>query len=436
MKTFIFLDVDQTILYDNENVNEALIDALVAHGITDVYLFTNMDMKEIMRIGREGTNMSRFELIERMKLKGLNIHGVITPADPSYYDNDGKLHPVGTAYENLYNPSYQRLKTNPLRDSNGRINPARDIDSEADYYLKKAEWDKASHITRKRCEARGVEEIDIPQLILFDGAIETVCPDKATLVNELSRHHSSQTEYEIRFSQTHTNGKMKIKIDYTDNKALMMDVAIRELTKKHGDIAILFADDRQEHLEGAEEAVKCFNDENNNTLVSLETLKMQTQFRLSINDSANYNAAINQFKLKLKAHRLFETRRIEWLSKWDTLQIAPETTEHRSENAQKVLALLADYAGINNLPIPNGLFRLFTGHTRRHYCSEIASVIARYNSVHQPVVDDILVSLKNEMADASINIYGDLSAILRVVKEKINVNYTELKSTNSAVAAL
>ncbi len=45
-KHFVFLDVDDTLLYGTKQVNLALINELKAKGIKEVYLFTNMGLHD------------------------------------------------------------------------------------------------------------------------------------------------------------------------------------------------------------------------------------------------------------------------------------------------------------------------------------------------------------------------------------------------------
>lgn len=309
MKSFAFLDVDQTLLYDNSDINLTLLDALKNQGITDIFLFTNMDMKEIGRIGRELAPMSRYELINILQKNGFKIHGVITPADTGYCNDS--MYSIGHAYEHLYKPSYERLKKNPLTDVKGNLNELRDIDDEVEYYLRKFEWDKASYITRERCKDELRElEITSPQLAIFYGHEKKYCANKEELKQLIMDCKQKKIRYEVRIDQNNNTHEKTLSIvtgGYTDNKALMMDMAIKELTKKHGDIGILFADDQIGHLRGAESAVKKFNeDSNNSSRIVLSTLEMEKSYPKAINEDSlkKYKATIASFNINISIEQL------------------------------------------------------------------------------------------------------------------------------------
>lgn len=77
------VDVDGTLLIMNVagkwEINEALIAALLENGIKEVYLFTNMaDGDQLQPLSGKPT---REQLIAMMKIRGLNVLGVITPYD-------------------------------------------------------------------------------------------------------------------------------------------------------------------------------------------------------------------------------------------------------------------------------------------------------------------------------------------------------------------
>lgn len=129
MAYFVFLDVDKTLLLSDENgnhiINQGLLDQLKVYGYLNIYLFTNMslsDHEQIINTYDMQTSspdqliparISRYELVEQLKKQGFDVMGVITPADAGYQQG------IGTAYDDLYVPAYERLQR---KIKQGRLN--------------------------------------------------------------------------------------------------------------------------------------------------------------------------------------------------------------------------------------------------------------------------------------------------------------------------
>ena len=147
MKSFAFLDVDNTLLYNDASLNNALIQTLIDSGVKDVYLFTNMGLRDIKSYGQDGSSLSRYEIVKYLEQKGLVVHGVITPADTGYYDDTGKLKPIGTAYAELYKPLMERMIKNGPMDLEHFETNHEDI---VDYLFNDLSWRLASGISREK----------------------------------------------------------------------------------------------------------------------------------------------------------------------------------------------------------------------------------------------------------------------------------------------
>src|SRR5688500_3668222 len=80
------LDVDGTLILQDlkkgEYINNELIDALLAAGITQCYLFSDMDLAEIVQKETIKTTILRAELIKKLESEGIKVLGVVTGADP------------------------------------------------------------------------------------------------------------------------------------------------------------------------------------------------------------------------------------------------------------------------------------------------------------------------------------------------------------------
>ncbi|QEY49923.1 hypothetical protein [Legionella longbeachae] len=72
-KSLALLDVDHTLLFD-DRLNMNLLDSLKERDIKDLYLFTDMTLKQ-------SDMKDRKELIEKLEALGFNVLGVITPLD-------------------------------------------------------------------------------------------------------------------------------------------------------------------------------------------------------------------------------------------------------------------------------------------------------------------------------------------------------------------
>lgn len=283
MKIFAFLDVDQTLLYNDNDINQPLLDKLKEKGITNIYLFTNMGMSDILHIGVEGAPLSRYRLIEYLTFQGFTVHGVITPADPHYYDEKNNLYPVGSAYRNLYHPSYEQILHGEKLLKN-----TSNIEHLTDYYWHNFLWEKASFLTRKQTEmTKGKKTVCLPQLIIIDDKRKkTVCSSREDLKQQLTDLRAGNTTYGI--SLDNSDETVTLNESFSDNKALMMAIAIKQLMGQlNEDIGIFYADNYQPHLDGVKEVVNAFNSHgNNNYRVILQTCPMSTNYRQAINDQS------------------------------------------------------------------------------------------------------------------------------------------------------
>lgn len=68
------LDIDKTLLFNANDLNENLLNALSRNGIKDIYLFSDMRFRVL-------ETEERIELIKKLEAKGFTVHGIITPCD-------------------------------------------------------------------------------------------------------------------------------------------------------------------------------------------------------------------------------------------------------------------------------------------------------------------------------------------------------------------
>ncbi|KTD11553.1 hypothetical protein Lgra_1011 [Legionella gratiana] len=307
-KHFVFLDVDDTLLYGTKQVNLALLKELKAKGITEVYLFTNMGLNDIKNYGHELASMSRYELIQILKTEGFNVLGVITSADPGYIDEKGRVRPIGSAYNELYLPLMEQVRKNGPIDLQNYNSNKEDL---ATYFINDTSWRVASSIVRARCETLfpqtkkqdGVLSLQLRQKI--DGKNAEILTNYAEVLSFLEDEEKCK-QYTID-SGVDEQVKLEIRGSATkDNKALMMQQTVGELLAYHGGpIAISFFDDTQAHLSGAIEAMKPYIDAG---LVSLSTCLMSRNYNISQGADAIqlYAHTIEQNEQSINAHKKIE----------------------------------------------------------------------------------------------------------------------------------
>ncbi len=155
MKPLVILDVDNTLISSNEQLNETLLEAIKNAGITEVILLTNMGHKEVARtLSAQGeiVYISRAALILEMKQKyNINVIDVIVPADltvmksvtnpllnVTYEDRNGvrELAPQFTDHRvgNIYKLEIEPWLIGDKRTELNRLLPADNID---EFFTKK-----------------------------------------------------------------------------------------------------------------------------------------------------------------------------------------------------------------------------------------------------------------------------------------------------------
>lgn len=113
-KTIALLDIDKTLIIANSNnsadiYNDDLLKFLKNNGVNDIYLFTMMNLNKLKtEFAEQKTTISRKKLVEYLKKKGFNVHGVITPADCELKNG------LGIAYKSYYLPQYKRFENNTI----------------------------------------------------------------------------------------------------------------------------------------------------------------------------------------------------------------------------------------------------------------------------------------------------------------------------------
>jgi hypothetical protein len=121
----------------------------------------------------------------------------------------------------------------------------------------------------------------------------------------------------------------------------------------------------------------------------------------------------------------------EWNLKWETLTIPDYLAPQKNEAAKKTLTLLAEYVGLNKI-LPYRLVRLIYGHPLRRYTQEVEAAISSYFFIGitlangEADVIEILSAVKKQLNGKPLIPYGDLKAIMTVVKDKTGVNYDEV----------
>jgi hypothetical protein len=112
------LDIDGTLLFNDNSYNEALLNSLKVKGIKDLYLFTDMTF-------HNHSMPERIDLIKYLKGCGFRVHGVLTPSDITWNQTPAReakwLHDCifgGRYKEDLLTTEFKRF----ILDNKARIN--------------------------------------------------------------------------------------------------------------------------------------------------------------------------------------------------------------------------------------------------------------------------------------------------------------------------
>jgi hypothetical protein len=317
MKHFAFLDVDSTLIFGNhpnQTINHALLDSLLEQGITDVYLFTNMSMNEIIRFQpRDPENpeevSSRYDLIEAMRKKGFQIHDVITPADTGYYHEDGVLHPIGTAYRELYDPlMHQLVRMQSSLDLNQYTS---DLDLTLTFFRNLYQFEKALYLeTQSRLIPNG-ELRAIPsfgyclihrqtgeQTFVDDHGLETILKNEGEKANyEIVVRPNPQLQIMVKGNSAGIPEGHDPSQRYDNMKAVMLQRAFPELYKTYGPIAITYFDDTTVHLDSTKAVIANAEEAG---LISFSTCQINRDFQVAMSEpeKTKYKTAMVQTNLK------------------------------------------------------------------------------------------------------------------------------------------
>jgi|GEM_PF-3640685 len=293
MKHFAFLDVDQTLIYNNRDVNRALLQSLKEKKVSDIFLFTNMDLKDIKRVGLDAPPMSRAELVVYLTTSGFTVHGVISSADTGYHDERGVIKPVGSAYKELYDPLMRRVQSDKGLTA----------ETWADFWLAEAAWINASLIASKKKEigplARAEIKLAAPFIKLKPGCDPAMAADllvgpatRDSLIAFFAKTPEERRSHYVEFDD-HPEHSLTVNGDHCDdNKAGMMQLAIGQLIQTYGPIAITFFDDKKSHLDTSKESVRLYEDAG---LLYLKTHLISTDYAVSQSPAskAGYDQALD-----------------------------------------------------------------------------------------------------------------------------------------------
>ncbi len=109
----VLIDVDLTLITNDNLFNQALIDALQKlkknmGGDVKFYLFTNMSLGDIPNKAADPRYPTRYKLVNYLKTQGIPIKHVITPIDVAYRSTRKNI-ACGLAYKIHYTPQMKRL---------------------------------------------------------------------------------------------------------------------------------------------------------------------------------------------------------------------------------------------------------------------------------------------------------------------------------------
>ncbi|WP_155823533.1 hypothetical protein [Legionella shakespearei] len=277
MTKLALLDVDDTLLYGPEgDINTALVDELINAGIVDVYLFTNMDLRDVRIYGNTGAPRSRYDLVEYLISRGLNVLGAVTPADKFFSPQEAT---PGVAYRTLYNPlmKKRRAQQSPLDLTN-----IADSDT-LDYTYGDLKWKRASNLMAEQSALTEGQQADIACVGL-------------RLINNKTREKGAfltQTEAAEFFAMPGNCQNYSLILDPNpadivtlvgghnkDPKGLM----IEHFLTLSDDTEFYFFDDRSTHIAGVQRAIDYYNSTSNKP-VKLSTCLMPSELSAAMDDT-------------------------------------------------------------------------------------------------------------------------------------------------------
>ena len=285
------LDVDQTLLYNQQNMNDALIDALVEEGITEVYLFTNMELSDIRCYGHAGAPYSRMEVINYLSWAGITVRGVITPADP-YFQHSDTPSAVDAAFQSLYLPLMQK------RVAQGTPLNLIDYASEdtLEFLFAQLEWGRASYALREanQLAAGEIKSITKPGLCLINK--ETGRPiEPKQFIHHLddaktffiTGPDAVENRAHYLLEQKALPAEFTIDISEatyasSDPKGAMMAHILLNSDLIQANTSIYFFDDREDHLRAVTESHARHNRADN---VKLHTCRVPTDYAQAMHPS-------------------------------------------------------------------------------------------------------------------------------------------------------
>ena len=262
-KKIALLDVDQTLLYNQRDMNDALIEALREEGITDIYLFTNMELSDVRCYGREGAPFSRMEVIDYLRAAGVAVKGVITPADP-YLPRFGSDLSVDAAFQTLYLPLMEKRVT---KKTSLELNDYASEDT-LEFLFAQLEWRRASYTLREsnRLQTGEIKSITQPGLCLIEKNtgkptepkqfIHNFEEAKAFFITGLDaiknreRFLLEQQALPAEFNKEIREATYAS----SDPKGAMMAHLLLNSNIVQADTMLYFFDDREEHLRAATES--------------------------------------------------------------------------------------------------------------------------------------------------------------------------------------
>ncbi|CDZ79319.1 hypothetical protein BN59_03637 [Legionella massiliensis] len=294
MTTIALLDVDNTLLFNGNDLNYALLNSLLEKGVKDVYLFTNMGLEDINTCGQELFPMSRHAIIQEMQRLGFNVQGVITQADAGNYDNQQQLQPVGTLFKQLYTPLMQKVLKEPLDLQTFNSDP----ETICDYYLNLLAFTRAENIMKARLDTPSgqTRNISLPQLTLLDTLTQKEVVANRGMLMEALKQGLIPKPYRICLSPEGGETLTVRGSDFpagTANKALIMEAFLQQFAASDPNLSILYFDDSPEQLEACQLAVANYNKTHSNP-VHLSTQQVSRNYGVANSDHLNYTKAIKE----------------------------------------------------------------------------------------------------------------------------------------------
>lgn len=255
-KKIVLLDVDNTLLYGvSGQINEALIDALIHAGITQVYFFTMNGLKDIRSYGQSIACCSRYDLVAYMRERGIHVLNVVSVSDRYFHPSAER---AGAFYQDIYIPLMERrIQTREPLD----LKDASSVDT-LDYAFGDLACEIAITLVNRQMHLRDGERAEVPRRGLR--LIHNVTQEEGAFFSQEEARQffaidSHRQQYHLDYRDNLDDMMTIVGSSSQNEKGIMLEhfLSIPGIVEK--DSTIYFFEDKIEHIDGVTAAIENYN---------------------------------------------------------------------------------------------------------------------------------------------------------------------------------